>query len=57
VLQVCLTQLVCVLEPSPQHCLEELQQLLPCLAATAYNGFISRCGRLWADAPQVDSPR
>ncbi|WIA37814.1 hypothetical protein OEZ86_014676 [Tetradesmus obliquus] len=42
VLEVQLGQLVAALAPSPQHCLAELHQLLPCLAVSAYNTFISR---------------
>jgi hypothetical protein len=43
-MQVSLRQLVDALAPSPQRCIAELQQLLPCLAADAYNLFITRWG-------------
>lgn len=41
---MCLSRLVDALVPSPQHCIQELRQLLPRLAADAYNTFITRCG-------------
>jgi hypothetical protein len=40
--EVQLGQLVAALATSPQHCLAELHQLLPCLAASAYSTFINR---------------
>lgn len=43
VMQVNLGQLVDVLAPSPERCIEELRQLLPRLAADAYSTFITRC--------------
>jgi hypothetical protein len=43
VVQVCLSRLVASLAPSPQRCIQELRQLLPRLAADAYNTFITRC--------------
>jgi hypothetical protein len=41
-MQVCLGQFIAALEPSPQRCLQELRVLLPCLAAAAYETFITR---------------
>lgn len=37
-----LDRLKAALLPSPQHCLSKLHQLLPRLAATAYNSFMNK---------------
>lgn len=37
-----LTAMKAALRPSPQHCLSEMHQLLPVLAAAAYDAFMNR---------------